>query len=87
MSSPNVRGKNQARFLGQDFGTGTRGDAKADWYIFGLFWGQGFGTPEPLISGPFNFVPKLTVCETVRRQALPNASVTETQYTLALQRS
>jgi hypothetical protein len=65
VSSPNVRGKNQARYLGQDFGTGTRGDAKADRHIFGPFWGQGFGTPEALISDLPNFVPKLTLYGTL----------------------
>ena len=66
VSSPNVRGKNQARFLGQRFGTGTRRDPTADWYTFGPFSGQEIGTPEALISGPSNFVPKLTLCETSR---------------------
>ena len=60
--------------MGQDFGTGTRGDAKADWYIFGPFWGQAFGTPEPLISGPSNFVPEPTICEIKPRNAVRNRS-------------
>lgn len=60
-----VSGRNQAPISEQGFGTGARGDPKADWYAVAMFSGQSSETSDALILGPSEFVPKLTVFETV----------------------
>src|SRR5271157_667397 len=68
VNSRTAEPENLAQFWDRVVGSSPKAAAKPIGALLRHILGQRFGTVEALISGPSDFVPKLTVCRTSTRQ-------------------